>query len=175
MQQVKGCWPASSIVCWVKKQALLEVLVLVGCRAQPRSQVLKGPQRLRTLVIEECWKVGWWTGVSAFTDLQTPRCSEQISTLHWAVYFTVGLPYYHACFLVHLRWDLCIFRFSRTDCWVSWGRSQILGWPKSSFGFFHNILRNELFGQPSTWPGCRSSVSWKSWSRVYHWHFIYSL
>jgi len=37
------------------------------------------------------------------------------------------------------------------DGWID---RYILGWPKSSFGFFLKVLRenwNEIFGQPSGW------------------------
>ena len=37
-----------------------------------------------------------------------------------------------------------------------------MGWPKSSFGFFHTILweiLNEIFGQPSTYPDSFLSTS----------------
>lgn len=67
MRQVKGYWPASSIVCWVKKQALPEVLVLVECRAQPRSQACSKlhcfPDRHSCFISNyntSDWLMGWW-------------------------------------------------------------------------------------------------------------------
>ena len=39
--------------------------------------------------------------------------------------------------------------------------SNILGWPKTSFGFLHNMLQkilNELFGQPNTRMTCFERV-----------------
>ena len=45
MQQVKGCWPVSSVVCWVKKkkkkQALLDILGAGGVQSTAKKSEQK--------------------------------------------------------------------------------------------------------------------------------------
>lgn len=139
MQQVKGCWPASSTVCWVKKQVLLEVLVLVGCRAQPRSQVPKGPWSLRTLVVVGCWKVGRRTGLFAFTWPADPWCSQQPSKephlhlmLSSILYSRITLTAIQVS-LAHLR---CVLVHSGSQ-------ELTIGWV-------------EVDPRPYTWPWCKA-------------------
>lgn len=103
----KGCWPASSIVYWVKKQALLEVLVLVGCRAHPRSC-----RYWRAQKIYDPWNgVGAWGAREEHLLPLTCRPS-MFWTGVWFILSSIlynRIIYYHPCCLAHLRWDLCIF------------------------------------------------------------------
>lgn len=50
MLQVKVSWLVSLTVCWAKRLALLEVLVLEECKAQPRNQVIVVNSKFGSLV-----------------------------------------------------------------------------------------------------------------------------